>query len=80
MRLGADEDLGRRDWIWPCGTRAHVPRRGGEAAYRLGVESVTSEYWNHNVHYQRVILDALPDRCGAAVDVGCGTSARLWSR
>ncbi|MDX6340004.1 MAG: hypothetical protein QOH87_142, partial [Trebonia sp.] len=35
-----------------------------------GVESVTSEYWNHNVHYQRVILDAVPDRCGAAVDVG----------
>jgi ubiquinone/menaquinone biosynthesis C-methylase UbiE len=30
------------------------------------------EYWNHNVHYQRVILDAVPDRCGAAVDVGCG--------
>jgi ubiquinone/menaquinone biosynthesis C-methylase UbiE len=36
------------------------------------VESATSEYWNHNVHYQRVILDAVPDRCGAAVDVGCG--------
>ena len=30
------------------------------------------EYWNHNVHYQRVILDAMPDACGAAVDVGCG--------
>jgi ubiquinone/menaquinone biosynthesis C-methylase UbiE len=36
------------------------------------VEPATSEYWNHNVHYQRVILDAVPDRCGAAVDVGCG--------
>jgi ubiquinone/menaquinone biosynthesis C-methylase UbiE len=36
------------------------------------VEAETSEYWNHNVHYQRVILDAVPDRCGAAVDVGCG--------
>ena len=42
------------------------------AAYCLGVEPTTSEYWNHNVHYQRVILDAVPDRCGAAVDVGCG--------
>ena len=42
------------------------------AAYCLGVEPATSEYWNHNVHYQRVILDAVPDRCGAAVDVGCG--------
>jgi ubiquinone/menaquinone biosynthesis C-methylase UbiE len=30
------------------------------------------EYWNHNVHYQRVILNAVPDGCGAAVDVGCG--------
>jgi SAM-dependent methyltransferase len=30
------------------------------------------DYWNHNVHYQRVILDAVPDACGAAVDVGCG--------
>jgi SAM-dependent methyltransferase len=30
------------------------------------------EYWNHNVHYQRVILDAVPVGCGAAVDVGCG--------
>lgn len=30
------------------------------------------EYWNHNVHYQRVILDAVPGGCGTAVDVGCG--------
>jgi SAM-dependent methyltransferase len=30
------------------------------------------EYWNHNVHYQRVILGAVPDGCGAAIDVGCG--------
>lgn len=32
----------------------------------------TAEYWNHNVHYQRVILDAVPPGCGAAIDVGCG--------
>jgi ubiquinone/menaquinone biosynthesis C-methylase UbiE len=36
------------------------------------VETVAEEYWNHNVHYQRVILDAVPDGCGAAIDVGCG--------
>ena len=36
------------------------------------VETVGEEYWNHNVHYQRVILEALPDGCGAAIDVGCG--------
>jgi ubiquinone/menaquinone biosynthesis C-methylase UbiE len=36
------------------------------------VESATEDYWNHNVHYQRVILEAVPERCRAAVDVGCG--------
>jgi SAM-dependent methyltransferase len=28
--------------------------------------------WNHNVHYQPVILNAVPDGCGAALEVGCG--------
>ena len=36
------------------------------------METATDDYWNHNVHYQRVILGAVPDRCGAALDVGCG--------
>jgi SAM-dependent methyltransferase len=36
------------------------------------VDTAPGEYWNHNVHYQRVILDAVPERCGAAVDIGCG--------
>jgi ubiquinone/menaquinone biosynthesis C-methylase UbiE len=30
------------------------------------------DYWNHNVHYQPVILGAVPPGCGAALDVGCG--------
>ena len=29
-------------------------------------------YWNHNVHYQPLILSAVPPRCGQALDVGCG--------
>ena len=29
-------------------------------------------YWNHNVHYQPVILSAVPEDCGPALDVGCG--------
>src|SRR5579862_2818194 len=29
-------------------------------------------YWNHNVHYQPVILNAVPPGCGSALDVGCG--------
>jgi SAM-dependent methyltransferase len=30
------------------------------------------DYWNHNVHYQPVILGAVPPGCRAALDVGCG--------
>ena len=30
------------------------------------------DYWNHNVHYQPVILNAVPAGCGAALEVGCG--------
>jgi ubiquinone/menaquinone biosynthesis C-methylase UbiE len=30
------------------------------------------DYWNHNVHYQPVILGAVPAGCGAALEVGCG--------
>ena len=29
-------------------------------------------YWNHNVHYQPLILGAVPAGCGAALEVGCG--------
>jgi 2-polyprenyl-3-methyl-5-hydroxy-6-metoxy-1,4-benzoquinol methylase len=32
----------------------------------------TPDYWNHNVHYQPVILGAVPPGCKAALDVGCG--------
>ena len=50
-----------------------MPGPGGRGgAYCLGVESTRADYWNHNVHYQRVILEAVPERCGAAVDIGCG--------
>jgi ubiquinone/menaquinone biosynthesis C-methylase UbiE len=30
------------------------------------------DYWNHNVHYQPVILNAIPAGCQTALDVGCG--------
>ncbi|HEX8005087.1 MAG TPA: class I SAM-dependent methyltransferase [Trebonia sp.] len=30
------------------------------------------DYWNHNVHYQPVILNAVPAGCRSALDVGCG--------
>ena len=28
--------------------------------------------WNHNLHYQPVLLRALPEPCRSALDVGCG--------
>jgi hypothetical protein len=31
-----------------------------------------SAYWNHNLHYQPVILNAVPPGCQTALDVGCG--------
>ncbi len=31
-----------------------------------------ADYWNHDVHYQPVILGAVPAGCRAALDVGCG--------
>lgn len=30
------------------------------------------ERWNHNIHYQRLVLDALPEGACSALDVGCG--------
>ena len=29
-------------------------------------------YWNHNVHYQPVILRGVPADCTRALEVGCG--------
>jgi SAM-dependent methyltransferase len=34
-----------------------------------------AEPWNHNRHYHRVILDAVPPGCERALDVGCGQGA-----
>jgi len=30
------------------------------------------ERWNHNIHYHRLILEAVPAGCQRALDVGCG--------
>ncbi|MGW3133421.1 class I SAM-dependent methyltransferase [Streptomyces sp. NPDC001076] len=41
------------------------------------------EYWNHNVHYHPVVVDAVPDGCRTALDVGCGDgllAAKLATR
>jgi SAM-dependent methyltransferase len=31
-----------------------------------------AEPWNHNIHYHRLILDAIPPAARRALDVGCG--------
>jgi ubiquinone/menaquinone biosynthesis C-methylase UbiE len=38
------------------------------------MEAVTDRprRWNHNLHYHRVILDAVPPGCRHSLDVGCG--------
>lgn len=37
-----------------------------------GGSRMTDPYWNHNVHYHPVVVDAVPDGCRAALDIGCG--------
>jgi ubiquinone/menaquinone biosynthesis C-methylase UbiE len=32
-----------------------------------------ADQWNHNVHYHRLIFEAIPPGCERALDVGCGT-------
>ncbi|MFI9835747.1 class I SAM-dependent methyltransferase [Nonomuraea sp. NPDC051941] len=33
---------------------------------------MSETYWNHNVHYQRLVLTLVPEDCAHALDVGCG--------
>lgn len=33
---------------------------------------VSPQRWNHNIHYHRLILDAVPAGARCALDVGCG--------
>lgn len=33
------------------------------------------ETWNHNNHYHAYLLRNLPEKCGTALDVGCGAGA-----
>lgn len=36
------------------------------------IDAVPDQRWNHNIHYQRLVLRALPDGARRALDVGCG--------
>lgn len=35
----------------------------------------SSDRWNHNIRYHRVILDSVPPDCRRALDIGC---ALVW--
>jgi 2-polyprenyl-3-methyl-5-hydroxy-6-metoxy-1,4-benzoquinol methylase len=37
-----------------------------------GSRPAEPDRWNHNIHYHSVILRAVPEACGRALDVGCG--------
>ncbi len=54
------------------GSRVSPAEPGGAVTLGIVGEAAVPEYWNHNVHYQPVILAAVPPACGAALDVGCG--------
>jgi SAM-dependent methyltransferase len=55
---------------------ATATRANGDARFRWLRESPAmprpEDRWNHNIHYHRVILDAIPSGCRRALDVGCG--------
>jgi 2-polyprenyl-3-methyl-5-hydroxy-6-metoxy-1,4-benzoquinol methylase len=47
--------------------RRHLTR----ATFNIVVDTDAAR-WNHNIHYHRVILDAVPRGCQRALDLGCG--------
>jgi 2-polyprenyl-3-methyl-5-hydroxy-6-metoxy-1,4-benzoquinol methylase len=58
--------------------------RFGDGTYRrrsfhADPDTPVEQRWNHNIHLQPVLLDALPDPCGRALDVGCGEGALTWA-
>ncbi len=52
------------------------PRSG--RPWHAAPDTPVGERWNHNIHLHPVLLDALPDPCGRALDVGCGEGVLTW--
>jgi 2-polyprenyl-3-methyl-5-hydroxy-6-metoxy-1,4-benzoquinol methylase len=42
-------------------------------------DTPVGERWNRNIHHHGLLLDALPDPCGRALDVGCGDGTLTWA-
>jgi ubiquinone/menaquinone biosynthesis C-methylase UbiE len=54
-------------------SRYRAGSAAGEVSDILGAdEGNMADYWNHNVQYQPLILNAVPPGCGSALDIGCG--------
>ena len=46
------------------------------------IASLPDEDWDHNAYYHEFLLGRVPERCGRALEIGCGTGAfsRLLAR
>jgi SAM-dependent methyltransferase len=70
-------DLGTRR-LTPCLKRPpkqRVKGRHGRPSLDLAVSICVTgrdQRWNHNAHYHRLILEAVPPGCQRVLDVGCG--------
>jgi hypothetical protein len=40
--------------------------------------TVAASRWNHNIHYHRLVLAAVPPGSRTALDVGCGEPRNRW--
>src|SRR5262245_3770965 len=49
-----------------------VMDRPDEAGVAIGSKSRPDRPWNANIHYHRLLLEAIPDGSGRVLDVGCG--------
>jgi SAM-dependent methyltransferase len=54
------------------GTGSGGPPQVGTAQAGTDAATAASGRWSHNVHYHRLILNAVPVGCQRALDVGCG--------
>lgn len=54
------------------GTGSGGPPRDAAVTAGTDAASAAPGRWSHNVHYHRLILNAVPPGCQRALDVGCG--------
>jgi deazaflavin-dependent oxidoreductase (nitroreductase family) len=88
VRLGRHWRTGRAHLLtgddWTTRLGSEIPRWNKPFLRALGTNQLTVRIdldplapaarreWNHNIAYHDVVLAWMPDRCGTALDVGCG--------